>query len=106
MTTDNVRKFKLKKFFILYIVKDFLIMKSEGKIFLIAILVTALTTSLAAAMLTDGHVAEAKSKQKIKKHNHCKIKNKNSRHSNGNDNINVRICSASDVNLKNVIIID
>ena len=66
MTTDNVRVFKLKKFFILYFVKDFLIMKSEGKIFLIAILVTALTTSLAAAMLTDGHVAEAKSKQKIK----------------------------------------
>jgi len=106
VTTDNVRKFKLKKFFILYFVRGFLIMGGEGKIFLIAIIVTALITSLAGAMLTDGHVAEAKSKQKIKKHNHCKIKNKNSRHSNGNDNISVRICSASDVNLKNVIIID
>jgi hypothetical protein len=81
-------------------------MRSEGKIFLIAILVTALMTSLAAAMLTDGHIAEAKSKQTIHKHNHCKIKNKNSHHSNGNDNINIRSCSASDVNLKNVIVID
>jgi hypothetical protein len=106
LTTDNARVFKPKKFFILYFVRGFLIMRSEGKIFLIAILVMALITSLAAAMLTDGHVAEAKSKQKIKKHNHCKIKNKNSHHSNGNDNISVRICSASDVNLKNVIIID
>jgi hypothetical protein len=101
-----MRVFKLKKFFILYIVTGLIIMRSGGKIFLIAILATALITSLAVAMLTDGHVAEAKSKQKIKKHNHCKIKNKNSHHSNGNDNTNIRICSASEVNLKNVIIID
>jgi hypothetical protein len=61
-----VRVFKLKKFFILYIVKDFLIMKSEGKIFLIAILVTALTTSLAAAMLTDGSRRRSQIKTKDK----------------------------------------